>query len=573
MGKEGDLGEKMDNYINVKNNRFNFSVVPLAISAEHAVQGVDGTLFCVLDGILYRKEPGAKDFILSTSIDSSVTCSILAFDNGGNIYYSGSGSGALWRSRDYGRSFQICLRDVGGKAFRGFALDCDGSIYTGSYGSEGPASLYRSDDDGAHWTSIQTFRCRHIHTVTVNPHTNWLYVVCGERKAPHILDGNRVWRSKDKGETCFPIIEPKITSKGRARPLYLSIGFIKNTVALGTDHFEGDNYIATFEDTGEEREYKPKRCLTCPELSFSKGKGKGYCWQISNNGKAIWTVCVGDDSSILYTSHDAIHWHKCVTFSGAVGRNIEFYPYADKLLLSSRDGCKIIEFSDEISEKKDNINKEINISWQQVLLSHDTRYIVAFSKGYYLRSLVNTEKQNLVFDILEKYSLSKDAIIADVGCGVGPMLLAGRCRGFSSMCGIEANPRWLIAARHLYETSFSESPNLRLVPRGDFTLPLFSMDKLYDAVLIVGVFIGNGNAVPFEKALRVSYEKLNAGGICVFDIDPKTYGQSDMDIFLQKVAEQGYYEIRCRHFRDIFTVSCLKPSSAKTNKRIKMYGE
>ena len=47
MGKEGDLGEKMDNYINVKNNRFNFSVVPLAISAEHAVQGVDGTLFCV----------------------------------------------------------------------------------------------------------------------------------------------------------------------------------------------------------------------------------------------------------------------------------------------------------------------------------------------------------------------------------------------------------------------------------------------------------------------------------------------------------------------------------------------
>lgn len=532
-------------------------ITSLDISAEHAVQGVDGTIFCILDGILYRKDPGEEDFKLSTKIDSASTCAILAFDNAGNLYYSGRGTGCLWRSGDYGRSFQVCLNDIGGESFRGFAIDSDGSIYTGSYGSKGPASLYRSDNDGRGWTSIQTFRCRHIHTVAVNPHTNWLYVVCGERKAPHVLDGNRIWRSKDKGETCFPIVEPKITSKGRFRPLYLSIGFIKNTVALGTDHFEGDNYIAAFEDTGEDREYEPERCLTCPELSFAQGKGKGYCWQISSYGKKLWSVCCGDDLSVLYTSHDAVHWDECATVAGDIGRNMEFYPYSDKLILSSRFTCKAIEYSDNISEHNYTANRVL----QQMLLSHDTRYEYVFSRGYYLRSLINTEKQDLVFDILEQYSLPKDAMIADVGCGVGTMLLAGRSRRFSAMCGIEANPRWLIAARRLYEACFSESPNLRLVPHGDFTLPLLSKDKLYDAIMIITVFVGNGNAVPFEKALSVSYGRLKDGGILVFNIDPNTYGQSSIDVFIQQVAEHGYHKIRCRNYNGTFMISCIKPHS------------
>ena len=539
----------MKNKFKIENNIF--SIHSLNIATDAIVQGVDGSIFCAYKGILYKRKCSEKDFVKCCYIDESKDCNILAFDNQGNLYYAGTSGGKLYISRDYGCTFTVCLKDSGNKSFRGFAIDRDGTIYTGSYAPEGPASLYRSDDDGKSWFSIHTFRTRHIHTVAVNPYTNWLYIVCGERKGAHSLDAYKIFRSKDKGETCYPIVEPMcLTPTGKLRPLYLSIGFSGNQISLGTDHQEGNNGIDSFTDTGEDKKFFPERVLTCPKISFANGVGSGYCWKITSWNDILYTFCVGDNISILYSSIDGINWNKSASFSTAVGRNAEFYPFNDKLYINGVDDSYYIS--------KDMLSESLNINWDVQLLNYDSRFDDFFCSGYYLRSLQNSEKRNLVFDILHEYKIHKDATIADVGCGVGPMLLAGRIRGFLNMVGIEANPRWIIAARHLYEASFSESPNLCLVQRGDFTLPLFFKEKLYDVVLILGVFVGNGNAVPFEKGLRVSYEKLNAGGILVFDLDPKTYGKEDIGYFLYLVAKNGYQNIRCHHFREIFTVSCSK---------------
>lgn len=195
--------------------------------------------------------------------------------------------------------------------------------------------------------------------------------------------------------------------------------------------------------------------------------------------------------------------------------------------------------------------------WPAALAAHDQRYEKGFCGGYYFVSLQKHWRTREALRILEEADLPRDALIADVGCGVGPLLLLARARGYVQVVGVEANPRWLVGLRRLYERIWpGTAPTLRLVPRGSFSLP--ALERPYDAIFIMGVFTGNGNRVPVDQAMELSLRRLREGGFLCFNIDPATYEQNSPDMFLAMLAQRGFGSIRCRRKNREFIVSARK---------------
>ena len=304
----------------------------LGVPAEAVAQGVDGSLFCAGGGKLRKREPGAENFQIACDMGEGSYAIMLAMDHAQNIYYIGRGDADVKISRDYGRSFSSCLCNRGHDGhFRGFAVDNAGAVYTGTYSNTGPATLFRSADDGFTWEALLTLRCRHIHDVAVNPHNNWIYVVTGERQAEQYREAYGIFRSRDNGRTWRQIVRPQITKEnGWGRPLYLGIGFLGDVVVLSTDHAEGRNGIDIFTDTGENTLFVPLRVFDNPPQTHTEGKAPGYCWRFITRHGRLYTWCANPSGpSLLFRSHNAVDRETCAEFSDCTGRQPEFDPWSD----------------------------------------------------------------------------------------------------------------------------------------------------------------------------------------------------------------------------------------------------
>lgn len=504
--------------------------------AQTIAQGVDGTLYSTDHGKLFLRRPDGT--VSSAEIDHSCRANFLALDHAGNLYYAPKHTGELKRSKDGGKTFSTCLVDAHGDCFRGFAIDDQGKLYVGSYAPDGPASLYYSKNDGDSWTSLKTFRCRHIHDVAVNPYNNWLYVVTGEREEPHALDAYRVFRSKDGGETWDAIVLPVNGDQSqRPRPLYLGIGFIKDRVLLSTDHFEGDNGIEYFRDDGGQGPFFPELVFSTPRLS-APDEPPAYCWRFVNWRDHLYTVCCGRQKSVLYRSADGRNWQKTAELRAGGGLVMEGAPWADSLHIS---GPRLIYRIRRIAEEKTETLPAPEFG--ALLLKHDKRYERALCKGYYHRSLADRQKYDLMAQVLEDNQIAKNAKIVDVGCGVGRFVLNARAQGYTNILGLEANPRWLTALRRLYEQAWpGESPGLALVEYGSFSLS--NPAATFDAVLVMGVFCGHGQGLAPVQAFKLVWRQLNPGGLFCFNFQPGIYGLEGPEPFIRELLGIGYRKIR-----------------------------
>lgn len=548
----------IEDYMQPENFCEDLRFEPLGIPAEAVVQGVDGSLFCASGGTLYKRDPGAARFHVSCHMGEASYAIALALDHAQNLYYIGRSAAEIKISRDYGKTFSTCLSNNGSDGhFRGFAVDSTGAVYIGTYANRGPASLLCSRDDGFTWDALLALRCRHIHDVAVNPHNDWIYVVTGEKIGPQYRDAYRIFRSKDNGKTWQVVVQPQVVKEnGRARPLYLGIGFVGDTVVLSTDHAEGGNGIDIFEDSGKDGPFTPRRVFDNPPETQDGVATPGYCWRfVTWNGRLYTWYANPGGPSLLYRSADGVDWEKCAAFGPRTGRQPEYAPWSDQLLFSGAETGWAMRTTARPAAGPPTLAEE---DWAAALAAHDRRYEKDFCGGYYFHSLRKPLRTQAVLQCFEEARLPAEALIADVGCGVGTLLLNGRARGYTHMVGIEANPRWLVGLRRLYERLWpGTSPVLRLVPRGRFSLP--AMERPYDAVVIMGVFSGNGNNVPVDQAMDLSWERLGPGGMLWFNIFPGTYGEDTPDKFLAMLAARGFGSIRCRAAGSEFYVSAHKP--------------
>lgn len=538
-------------------------IEPIGMPADAVMQGVDGSVFCACKGELFKRGPQENSFFQISRVEKgeSPSAIFMAFDHAQNIYYVPRGKGEIKISRDYGKSFTTCFEAGASGHFRGFAVDNQGGIFIGSYSRTGPAHVFHSADEGRTWASVLALECCHVHDVAFNPYNNFLYAIAGEyQKGSYYSDAYRIFPSRDNGKTWKVIAEPqKRDMWGWGRPLYLGIGFLGNMVVLSTDHAEGGNGIDVFEDSGEDRLHMPKRVYDNPPETHVEKNAPGFCWRIVAWNASLYAICANPHGkSLLLRSHDAVNWEKCAEFGKNVGRQPEFSPWSDKMYFSGQDTgyCLRLVSCPVKSLPKSELTPEF---WSSNLAAFDRRLKTFFCGGYYYVSLSNPERFNKIFELFEKEGIAKDALIADNGCGVGSFLLVGQSLGFTNIVGVEANPRWLYGLRHLYEKVWPcQAPQLCLAPRGSYNLP--GLQRPFDAVVILGVFTGNGNNVPFDEAMSLSFCRLGNNGFICFNIDPGTYGETSPEVFLRTLAQIGFISIKCVFFRNkTFLLTARKP--------------
>lgn len=95
--------------------------------------------------------------------------------------------GWVYRSSDGGRNWHRCLQLAASSPPFGVLPSAicahDGRVFLGEYPGDGsePAHLYRSDDGGRTWTAERLDEVRHIHSVTVDPYDESIWLTTGDR--------------------------------------------------------------------------------------------------------------------------------------------------------------------------------------------------------------------------------------------------------------------------------------------------------------------------------------------------------------------------------------------------------
>ena len=233
-------------------------------------------------------------------------------DSRNYVFVSIPGTNRLYRSTNFGQTFNE-VQNTGGAQNDGFYIgmteDSQGSLYAATYSNsitpQSPPVL-KSTNGGASWSVIHRFAAVHLHNVKFNPANGYLYVSTGEW-APGInsQECERVFRSKDLGQTWTTVINRPAEIQDIGSTVYLPMLFSGNWVYLGTDQAFQPNWIDRFYDGGSNNAYTPQRVYTFP--SGSNFPVLSAVW-LNNIMLFASTSEFYDGTSTLVASQDGANW-------------------------------------------------------------------------------------------------------------------------------------------------------------------------------------------------------------------------------------------------------------------------
>ncbi|NWG13113.1 MAG: exo-alpha-sialidase [Acidobacteria bacterium] len=228
-------------------------------------------------------------------------CEVVPIRSGTILAFAG---GYLWRSTDGGHSFsrvhKVDAFGIGrGRGIMPEALveDRQGVIYYGEYHRNqdlDPVHIHRSLDDGKTWGVACRFgagNTRHIHSLTVDPYTDALWVTTGDRD-PECL----IAYSVDRGETFHTV------GTGSQQWRAVDLLFTEDSVYWGTDSPESQNWICRLDrDTlAVERVCKVDGPIY---YATSLCDGTLVMGSAVEGGRGEW-----DDAVDIWLSRDGRHW-------------------------------------------------------------------------------------------------------------------------------------------------------------------------------------------------------------------------------------------------------------------------
>ena len=278
-------------------------IFPLPLTFHTGCVCKSGDLLAGWHGSLHVSRDRGKSFSLMHEFpdEERINTTLVHEDSRGFIYFSARDKGRLHCSTDGGQTFSVVLDGIGG-SIRGFSEDADGRLYAGGYSRQGPARLYVSDN-GTSWKCTYEWDARHIHDVRVNLENGWLYVVVGEGTPKKTPFSHSVYRSMDRGLSFIRVVAPA----HKNRPLFLPINFSGSTVILGTDHSEGGNYIALFEDTGADKLYTPDPIYHLP-YDATQTTGHAFFTFIEKLGNSFFAGARGSRDAFLLHAQTPQQW-------------------------------------------------------------------------------------------------------------------------------------------------------------------------------------------------------------------------------------------------------------------------
>lgn len=276
---------------------------------------LNGTLFAGdTNNNLYRSDDNGSSFRLiytfpqvsSVSNFKDYVWSIFV-DSRNNIFVSIIGSNSLYRSTDFGASFNQVL-NTNGTQNDGFYIaiteDSNGNLYTATYSNSVFPNLppiLKSTDGGATWMVIAEFSTVHYHNIKFNPYNGYLYVVTGEYAWGYPNGyAECVLRSKDFGQTWTAIIQ---RAGNISNTLYAPILFDESWVYLGTDQAYTTNWIDRVYDNGSNT-LKPE---TVYNFSSSNFPVISAVW-LGETMLFSTTSEFTDGNSTIMASQDGINW-------------------------------------------------------------------------------------------------------------------------------------------------------------------------------------------------------------------------------------------------------------------------
>jgi hypothetical protein len=240
----------------------------------------NGTLFAGDNSYrLYRSDDNGASFTFLYQFPTQPNSSsavlgyvwMIFVDSHNTLFVSVPGTNRLYRSTNFGFSFSQVL-NANGTANDGFYMamteDNNGGLYAATYcNSLAPQSppLLKSYDGGITWSILRRFSAIHIHNVKFNPSNGYLYVATGEFTSGYNnQECERVFRSKDLGQTWTTIINRPQEIQSEGTTVYLTILFRGNYAYLGSDQGYQNNWIDRIYDNGANTNSTPQRSYSFP---------------------------------------------------------------------------------------------------------------------------------------------------------------------------------------------------------------------------------------------------------------------------------------------------------------------
>ncbi|HEY9760870.1 MAG TPA: hypothetical protein V6C97_37305 [Oculatellaceae cyanobacterium] len=240
----------------------------------------NGTLFAGDNNYkLYRSDDNGLTFtfLYQFPIQPNASSAVLGYvwmifvDSHNSLFVSVPGTNRLYRSANFGTSFSQVL-NANGTANDGFYMamteDYNGGLYAATYcNSLAPQSppLLKSNDGGLTWSISRRFSSIHIHNVKFNPSNGYLYVITGEFTGGYNnQECERVFRSKDLGQTWITIINRPQDFQAQGTTVYLTMLFRENYLYLGSDQGYQYNWIDRIYDNGANTNCTPQRSYSFP---------------------------------------------------------------------------------------------------------------------------------------------------------------------------------------------------------------------------------------------------------------------------------------------------------------------
>ncbi len=281
----------------------------------------NGTLFAGdIDYNLYRSDDNGSSFrsIYQFPKPNNPATAITGYvwtifvDSRNNLFVSIPCTNRLFRSTNFGRTFTQVLH-TNGTQEDGFYIamteDSRGNLYAATYCNsiypQTPAVL-KSTNGGVSWTVIRRFSAVHLHSIEFNPADNYLYVATGEWGSGYNnQDCERVFRSKDYGQTWNTVINRPAEIQGTGDTIYLMMLFDGNRVYLGTDQANQPNWIDRFYDDGSNTAFTPQTVYAFP--SDSNFPIISAVW-LDETMLFSTTAEFSDGTSRIVASRDGVNW-------------------------------------------------------------------------------------------------------------------------------------------------------------------------------------------------------------------------------------------------------------------------